>query len=165
MGVTIHSAGVAGFEVAHLERERLLVELCGLSLPGIYDSGYTGRKHIVDRLCAVVLLDIHRTDVERAFCRSVGAAVEVVLICAPFAPHEFEGGKAQVGCLFEAGHEHAGEADGGEVVDASHHLVGGAEGYLELVPNDGGLSGTGGDFGDLLVGDVVAAHLEVFGAD
>ena len=78
---------------------------------------YTGRKHIVDRLCAVVLLDIHRTDVERAFCRSVGAAVEVVLICAPFAPHEFEGGKAQVGCLFEAGHEHAHKADGREVVD------------------------------------------------
>ena len=117
LGVAIHSAGVAGFEVAHLERERLLVELGGLSLPGIDDSGYSRRKHIVDRLCAVVLLDIHRTDVERAFSRSVGAAVEVVLICAPFAPHEFEGGKAQVGCLFEAGHEHAHKADGREVVD------------------------------------------------
>ena len=115
--VTVYSSAVAGFETFHLHRKRLLVELSDLRLTGIHDSGHTRWKHIVDRLAVGILFDIDHRDVEFALGRDIAAGIQIEVVCTPFAAHKFESGKTQMGGLFESGHEHAGKADGGEVLD------------------------------------------------
>ena len=67
--------------------------------------------------------------------------------------------------LLESGHEHSHEADGGEVADATHHLVGRCQWYLEEIPYGCLLTLGCRHLRHLLVGDIIFAHLEVFGAN
>ena len=70
-------------------------------------------------------------------------------------------------CHFlEPGHEYAGEAYGGEVVDGAYDLFIVVEGYLELEPfGYAVLSVAQAHDRCLLVGDVVLAHDKVLGAN
>ncbi len=160
--VAIHAAGVAGLQALHLHLHRLLVELRDLRLARVDDAAHARRQHVVHRLAARVLLDVHRVDVDGAVGRSVAAQVQVIVVVAPLAAHQLEGGEAQVGGLLEAGHEHAHEANGGEVVDRAHLFLIVAQGNVELIPRDLLLLAVaGGHLGGLLVDYVVFAHLEV----
>ena len=164
--VLIHRTCIAGTESCHLKCHRLLVELCHLRLTRIYDSGDARRQHVVHRRAACVFLNVHGIDGERAFSRSIAALVEVVVVGAPLAADKFKRSKTQVCGLLETGHEHANEADGGEIADASHHLVIFLQRYLELIPHHRHLLSVAHALHDAaLVGDMVLAHLEVFGAD
>ena len=165
-GVLIHCPCVAGTESCHLKCHRLLIELCHLRLTGIDDSRHARRQHVVHRCASGILLNVHGIDGERAFSRSIAALVEVVVVGAPLAADKLKCGKTQVGCLPETGHKHAYEANGGEIADASHHLVILLQGYLELIPHHRHLLSVAHALHDAaLVGDMVLAHLEVFGAD
>ncbi len=115
LGVLISTAAVARLKACHLHRERLLVELSGLHLTGILNTGHVGWEHIVHRFLSGVLLDINYRHVELTLGGRVIAAIEIEFIVAPLPSHKFERAKAQVGSLLEAGHEDACESYGGEI--------------------------------------------------
>ena len=87
--------------------------------------------------------------------------VEVILVVAPLTTHEFKRSKSQVSRRLEPRHEHTHEADGREVLNASHLLLVVTQWNRELVPS--GLlclTITGMDISDLLVGHIIHANLQ-----
>ena len=162
LSILVYTSGVAGLDSRERKLEALLVELSGLRRTRILDSVHTRGKNIVHGFASGVLFDVHYRHVEFTLGRRIVAAVEVELIVAPFASHKLKGGEAQVGHLLEAGHEHAGEPDSREVLDAAHNLVGGAQRNLELIPYCRLLTFGSVDFGNLLVGDIVPANFQIF---
>ena len=137
-----------------------------LARTAVDDARHTRRQHIVDRFARGVLLDVDRVDRHAARGGLVAAHVQVVVVVAPLAAHQFEGGEAQVGRLAEARHEHTHKADGREVVDRADALLILAQGDGELIPR-GALLGAVAHGADkhLLIGDITAAHLERVGVD
>ena len=122
--ILVYASCVAGLNTLESHLKRLLVELCGLGRTGILIAGHAGGEHIVDRLPAGVLLNVHNTHVEVAFGRRVVARVEVELVVTPFAAHKLKCGETQVRHLLESCHEHTGETHCREVADSSDNLVG-----------------------------------------
>ncbi len=110
--VAVDPTGITRLEVCDLKRQRLFVELGNLRLSRIHYACHTGRKNVVDRFSVGILFDIHHRHIEVSFSRCVSTGVEVEIVGAPFASHQFEGGETQVGDLLEPGHEYPGEADG-----------------------------------------------------
>ena len=134
VGVLIHGAGVSRGQVAHGERKGLLVFLRQLGLRGVHHAADARGKHVVHGGLVVVLLDVHRRDFHRAARGRHLARVEGLLVGTPLGFHQVKGGEAQDDGLFEVGHEHAHEADAGEVVDVAHFLFVFVHGDAELVP-------------------------------
>ncbi len=109
--ILVYSTCIAGLKSGEFELKRLLIELGGLRLSRVLDTVHSRRKHVVDRCACGIFLYIHHRHVEFALSRRVVAAVEVELIVAPFAAHEFECGEAKMGDCLESGHEDSGKAD------------------------------------------------------
>ena len=93
LGVAVYAAGVAGGEVGKLQRHRLLVELYDLCLAGVTYTGHARRKNVVHRFAGGVLLYVHHRNIELTLGGSIAAVVEVEIVGAPFAAHEFESGE------------------------------------------------------------------------
>ena len=119
-------------QVLHHHVERLLVALHKLWLRGVGDTADTWGQHIVHGLFVVALLDVHGTDLEHAAFRC--RRVETLLVDAPLATDEVQGTEAQHDGLLESRHEHAHEADTGEVVDTALLVFILRDGDAELIP-------------------------------
>ncbi len=129
--VLIDGAGVAGTQIAHYHGHCLLVVLHQLCLVGVGYSAYAGRQHVVDGLLVVVLLDIDGADLQGAARSRCLAHVELLLVGAPVAVHKVQGGQPEDDILLETSHEHAHEADAGEVVDVALLLLVFVQGHAE----------------------------------
>ena len=90
--------------------------------------------------------------------------VEVVLIVAPLATNKFKRSEPQVCRLFEAGQEHAHEADCREVLNVTLFLLIVEQRNGELIPSCLlHLTIAGVHIGNLLVGNIVHAHFQGVG--
>ena len=164
--VPVHATGITCLQVFDLHLHRLLIELSNLRLTRVDDSAHARWQHIVHRLARSVLLNVHCVHINRTIGRSVATQVQVVVIVAPLATHQFQACETQVGGFLELSEEHAHEANGSKVVDRPHPLIIFAQRNAELVPGYMLVFTIAGALhGILLVDDEVAAHLQVFGPD
>ena len=161
--ILVDGAGIAGLDVRHLERERLLVELGDLRLTGVDHAVYARREDIVDRLASGVFLDVDHRHSELPVGGSFAASVEVIVVRAPVAANEFHSGETQVSGFAETGEEHTNEANCREVGNRADLLFVFFERNLELIPGRYLLltiAKSSNVF--LLVGDVVFADNHIF---
>ena len=164
--IAVYAACIAGGKTGEFERHRLLVQLRDLALPGVGDTRHAGREDVVDGLALCVLLDVDHGHVEFSRSRSVAAGVEVEVVAAPLAADEFERGETQMNGFLESRQEHTCEAYGREVIDGAYDFLIVLQRYLELIPFHHQRSALGRGLNrHLLVGDEVAAHLEVLRTD
>ena len=161
VGVAIHTTGIASVKIFNRELHGLLVKLGDLGLTTINNTGHTGRQHIVHRLTRSVFLDIDSIDTDRTVSRLVTTQVEVVLVVAPLAAHQFDRSKSQVCSGTESRHEHTHETNRREVLDIAHLTLVTNQRDGELVPSSM-LDVTIGkfDISLLLVGDKVHADAQ-----
>ena len=165
LGIAVHTACVTGLNSGQFHRHGLLVELHGLRLSRILYARHPGRQHIVHRLAPGILLDIHHRKVQFALGGSVGTAVEIKLIAAPLAAHQFQRGKTQVCHLLEPGHEHTRETHRRQVRDRTDlpFIVG--QRNLELIPLHLGVAAVAQmHYAHLLVSDIILAHDQILRA-
>ena len=132
----------------------------------IHDTTHPRRKHIAHRLTSGIFFNIHRIDRDGALGRLIGSHIGIIIIVAPFASHQFECGKSQMGGFLKIRHKHTDKSNGGEIVDRPHSLFVVAQGDTELIPHDGrflAVACSNGKF--LFVDDIIFAHLQIFRAD
>ena len=132
--VFIYRTRIATGEVLHGQREGLLIVFKHLLLSGFDATADARRKHVVDRSFLVVFLKVHRTYHHFARLSTESSGVERLFVVAPFSAHQVECRQTQHDWLVKARHEHAHEADGREIVDASVATLVLVNGDAEEIP-------------------------------
>ena len=166
VGVAVNATGIPGIQIIYRQLHGLLIALNNLGLTAIDDAGLTGRQNIVDRLARGIGLNIDLVNADATVCRTVTTRIQVKLVVAPFALHEFERCKAQVGLILKAPHEHSHETDCGEVLNRANLLLIVEQGNRELVPGNLLRNAIAREhISDMNVGNVVLADYHRIGMD
>ena len=170
--VSEYGPGIAIQKLADPKRKRLLVLL--LQGGGAEEdlSVDPRGKDVGDRSSRSVFFEIHRIHFKDGVAAFIGGyifpdPIQGEAVASPFSAHQIHRGKAQDHRLLKIGQEHAHEANGAEVIDRTHALVGKENGDLELIPGGradlpvGQLDARSGES----VGDVVLTYDHVLGPD
>ncbi len=126
-------------EVLDLENHRFLVKLAQLRVLGIDHPAESRGQDIIDRYLAAILLDAHRSDLERCVGRfgngnPFSSLHEGEVVFSPLGPHQVEFGKPHYHRFTEVLHKHPDEPYRFEITYHTDLLLVFGHRDLELVP-------------------------------
>ncbi len=166
--VPVSCTGIPVGKIKDLKNHRLFIELPELGILRIDHSVESGRKHIVDRFLAGIILNTYRAYLKCAVLRlrdgnPLTSLHKGDVIFSPFGPDQVELRKPHYNRIAEVFQEHPHESDRLEVADDTYTPLIFRHRYLELEPFHLRFGSVGHLDGRLdLIDYIVHAHFHVF---